>query len=298
MTTTTQNRASIAIVASTLLWGTWWIPLRQLDQAGVSSTWANAAPMFLPLVILLPFAFSRWRRIAKAGWHVYAAGFLIAAVVALYAEGLLRGQVARIVLLFYLTPVWSAIVGRIFLGVPITRRRMLTIVLGLAGMAVVFGVDAGLPLPRSIAEWMALISGILWAGGLVFLYRAETVPLFDKTFVLFLFLGVIYLGLSSIPGGGSWTVPVFDNIGLAVFWIAALALMWVLPLLVLSVYAAGSIDPARVSILLTLEVVIGISTAALFTDEPFGFREGIGAVLIVAAGLMEFSFLPGTARKD
>jgi drug/metabolite transporter (DMT)-like permease len=274
------------------MWGTWWIPLRQLDQAGVGSTWANAAPMFLPLVILLPFVVARWRRIATGGWQVYAAGFLIAAVVALYAEGLLRGQVARVVLLFYLTPVWSAIGGRIFLGIPITHRRMLTIVLGLTGMAIVFGVDAGLPMPTNIAEWMALISGILWAGGLVILHRIESVPLLDKTFVQFLFLGIIYLGLSSIPGGGSWSFPVFDNIGPAIFWIAALALCWVLPVMFLSLYAAGKIDPAKVSILLTLEVVIGITTAALLTDEPFGLREGVGAVLIVAAGLMEFTFVP------
>ncbi len=278
------------------MWGTWWIPLRQLDQAGVSSTWANAAPMFLPLFILLPFVVTRWRRIAASGWQVYAAGFLIAAVVALYAEGLLRGQVARVVLLFYLTPVWSAIGGRIFLGVPITHRRMLTIVLGLTGMAVVFGADAGLPLPTNIAEWMALTSGILWAGGLVILNRIEAVPLFDKIFVQFLFLGIIYLGLSSIPGGGSWTLPVLHNIGPAMFWIAALALLWVLPLMFLSMYAGGKIDPAKVSILLTLEVVIGITTAALLTDEPFGPREGVGAVLIVTAGLVEFSFIPKYMR--
>ena len=274
------------------MWGTWWIPLRQLDQVGVSSNWANAAPMFLPLVILLPFLFTRWRRIVKSSRYVFAAGFLIAAVVALYAEGLLRGHVARVVLLFYLTPVWSAIGGWIFLGVPITRRRMLTIVLGLVGMAVIFGADAGPPLPRNIAEWMALISGILWAGGLVILHRIESVPVFDKTFVQFLFLGVIYMCLSWIPGGGSWSVPMSDSAGPAIFWISILALFWVLPVMLLTMYAAGKIDPAKVSILLTLEVAVGVTTAALLTDEPFGLGEGIGAVLIIAAGLMEFSFVP------
>jgi drug/metabolite transporter (DMT)-like permease len=208
----------------------------------------------------------------------------------------LRGHIARVVLLFYLTPVWSAIGGRIFLGIPITRRRMLTIALGLAGMAVIFSADAGLPLPRNIAEWMALISGILWAGGLVILHRIESVPVFDKTFVQFLFLGSIYLCLSFIPGAGSWSVPTPDNAGPALLWISILAVFWVLPVLLLTMYAAGKIDPAKVSILLTLEVAVGVTTTALLTNEPFGLGEGVGAVLIIAAGLMEFSFVPKSMR--
>ncbi len=57
-------------------------------------------------------------------------------------------------------------------------------------------------------------------------------------------------------------------------------------------YASSSLDPAKVSILLTLEVVVGLTTAALLTDEPFGAREMIGAVLIVAAGLVEIRHVP------
>lgn len=292
MTGTTQARASIAILASTLLWGTWWIPLRQLEAAGLSNVWAMAAPMFLPLFILLPFAVTRWRQILSSGWPVFAAGVLISAAVALYAEGLVRGYVARVLLLFYLAPVWSAIVGRMFLNVPITPRRMLTIVLGLSGMIVIFGSDSGIPIPHNAAEWMGLISGMVWAGGLVFLYRVEAVPVLDKSFVQFLFLGIIYLGLSLIPGGGNWALPDPNELEMAAFWVVIVALFWVFPLVWLTMFAAGSIDPAKVSILLTLEVVIGLATATLLTDEPFGIREGIGAVLIVTAGLVEFLFVP------
>ncbi len=297
MTGTTQARASSAIVVSTLLWGTWWIPLRQLEEAGVGSVWAMAAPMFLPLVLMLPYALPRWRRLVTGGWPVVAAGILIAAAVALYAEGLLRGHVARVLLLFYLAPVWSAIVGRIFLHVPITLRRTLTIVLGLSGMVVIFGAESGIPVPHSAAEWMGLVSGMVWAGGLVFLYRCEAVPVLDKTFVQFLFLGAIYLGLSLIPGGGGWALPAPDVLTPAGPWVLTVALLWVFPLVWLTMFAAGSIDPAKVSILLTLEVVIGLTTAALLTDEPFGIREGIGAVLIVTAGLVEFMFVPKGKKR-
>jgi drug/metabolite transporter (DMT)-like permease len=36
-----------------------------------------------------------------------------------------------------------------------------------------------------------------------------------------------------------------------------------------------------------VEVVVGLSTAAVLTDEPFGARELLGAVLIMGAGGVE-----------
>ena len=41
--------------------------------------------------------------------------------------------------------------------------------------------------------------------------------------------------------------------------------------------------PGRVAIFLMLEIVVGLTTASLLTDEPFGARELIGAVLITGA---------------
>ncbi len=40
-------------------------------------------------------------------------------------------------------------------------------------------------------------------------------------------------------------------------------------------------------ILMLSEVVVGVITAALLTDEPFGWREATGATLIVVAGIVE-----------
>jgi drug/metabolite transporter (DMT)-like permease len=39
--------------------------------------------------------------------------------------------------------------------------------------------------------------------------------------------------------------------------------------------------------LLLAEVLVGVSSAALLLDEPFGLRELAGAVLIVTAGVVE-----------
>jgi drug/metabolite transporter (DMT)-like permease len=279
---------SLAIVVSTLFWGTWWIPLRQLDHAGLGGAWATTGGFTLPLLCLLPFGLMRWRRIASGGWPLLAAGFLMATAIALYAEGLLRGYVSRVVLLFYLTPVWSTLLGRFMLGQPITNARIATIILGLLGMFVVFGGAAGLPVPRTVAEWMGLLSGFCWGWSIVYVIRAERVSEFDKVFVQFLFLGVLFFLFSLIPGGRTWALPSAGVLLQSASWLLLLGFVWMPAVVWLTMYGGSRIDPGRVAILLMLEVVISLASAALLTDEPLGWRELAGAGLILAACGAEF----------
>ena len=60
-------------------------------------------------------------------------------------------------------------------------------------------------------------------------------------------------------------------------------LLWMLPVVWLTIFGASHLGPGRVAIFLMLEIVVGLTTASLLTDEPFGMRELIGAVLITSA---------------
>ncbi len=291
-----RHAPSAAILSSALLWGTLWIPLRQLDATGLGSAWATGASFALPLVLILPYAAVRTRRIIAGGWPVAAAGLFMAVAVALYAEGVLRGSVARVILLFYLTPVWSTLMGRFMLGEPITGQRIVTIVLGLSGLAVVVGLERGVPLPRSAAEWMGLISGVSWGLAMVYLRRTETMAAFDRVFTQFLFVGPLFLALALIPGGRSLAAPDLQAIAEAAGWLIAFGMIWMLPVVWLTVYGGSRLDPGKVAVLLLVEVVVGLASAAILTDEPFGLRELTGAVLIMAAGGAEI-FAKTPARR-
>ena len=72
---------------------------------------------------------------------------------------------------------------------------------------------------------------------------------------------------------------------------------WTLPGILLTMYGAGRIDPTKVAVLLSVEVVVGLGTAAALTDEPFGLRELIGATLILTAGVAEFLLVPKPNRS-
>ncbi len=280
---------SVAILISTLFWGTLWIPLRQLNEAGLGGPWATAAGFTLPLLVLSPFGVIRRRPIVAGGWPLVQAGFLMAACIALYAEALLRGSVARVILLFYLTPAWSMLLGRAFLGERITSARLVTIALGLTGMFVVFGIGTGLPVPHAAAEWMGLLSGVLWGWSMVALRRVPPhASEFDKVFVQFLFLGLLFVLFTLVPGGRVWTAPTSAAFVRGASWLLILGLVWMPLVLWLTMFGGSRLQPGRVAVLLMLEVVIGLVSAGVLTREPFGMRELVGAVFIVAASGSEF----------
>ena len=288
---------SLAILWSTLLWGTLWIPLRRIHEAGASGVTAIAAGFLLPLLLLLPFALARRRSLARGGWPLGLAGFLLALSIALYSEGLLRGTVARVLLSFYLTPVWSTLFERLLLGEGITGRRVATIALGLAGMAVIFGGEAGVPLPRASAEWMGLVAGITWGLAMVFVRCTASRPIFDRVFVHFVFLGPAFLLATLVPDRGVPFGLETGALAAATPWMVAFAALWMLPVVWLTIFGASRLGPGRVAIFLMFEIVVGLTTASLLTDEPFGLRELIGAALITGACGVEIG-APRSLRAD
>ncbi len=66
-----------------------------------------------------------------------------------------------------------------------------------------------------------------------------------------------------------------------------LCMVWQVVLLALFLWGCAYVESGRVSIYLLLEVVGAVVTASLLTDDPFGWREAIGCILIVGAGLLE-----------
>ena len=60
-----------------------------------------------------------------------------------------------------------------------------------------------------------------------------------------------------------------------------------LPITYLTIWPATVLSPGRVGMLLMVEVIVGVVSAAILTDEQFGMRELAGTVLIISAGVVE-----------
>ncbi len=54
--------------------------------------------------------------------------------------------------------------------------------------------------------------------------------------------------------------------------------------------AVSVVGASLFSIIILFEIVVGSISAALLTEELFGWREGVGCAMIILAGLSEIVF--------
>ncbi len=279
-----DSRPMAAIAASAVLWGLWWLPLRWLEAGGLHGDWVSVTIYGAAALVMAPLAWRRRRSILAGGVPLLLIGLAFGAVLTLWNHAILVGEVVRVVLLFYLAPVWATGLGWLLLGERPGARRLLSIALGLGGAAVVLGFEGGVPLPGSVGDWLGLASGLLFALSATLTRKAEHLDGLDITAVAMAAATAIALGfLLVLPT----PTPDAAVLARAVPLAGLAALVWLLPQTWLIFWGAARLDPGRVTILLLLEVVAAAASASLLTDEPFGGRELLGCLLILSAGLVE-----------
>jgi drug/metabolite transporter (DMT)-like permease len=138
----------------------------------------------VPAVLVLPFVLrDRGRGLVAGGWPLLWLGISAGICNYLYAASVVYGDVARIVLLFYVNPVWSVLLERLILKAPITPGRAAALAVGLIGMFILNYDGEGLPLPRTAAEWCGLAAGFCWAVALVTMRMTPQVGMVEKAFL-------------------------------------------------------------------------------------------------------------------
>ena len=279
---------NFAIILSTLLWGTWWFPLRLLNEHANN----NAIPLTLSFLIaglfLLCFSLKNIHLLSKRNIMLtLVAATIGAAAMCLYNEGLLRGNVARILIFFYLTAVWSTIIEITFLKVPLTVSRALSITAGFIGLFIITGLDKGNFLPNSLADIFGILSGLLWSicASLIRVNKELDVNFGTSIFIL---MGGIFVLLATLLPDGQIISGFNSQILFQTYLIIlAFAFIWLLPGYWLITYGQDQVDPGRAGILLMFEVVIGIISAYLIANELISIRELLGALFILSAPLLE-----------
>ena len=185
------------VVAASAAWGLSWIPLRAFKHHGLNPGWATLVQFVAPLAILTPFALVRLLRGKPTGVAQFRSGLLIGAAVALYLESLLLTEAARLIL-FYAMPAWGTILEVVVMRRSLTRWRLISLLLSLAGMLAILGAGR-LSLSMNIGDLMALLSGVLFAFGAVLVRQAPETSIFEQILGFFLYGSVAALVLSLLP---------------------------------------------------------------------------------------------------
>ena len=279
-----------AIAISGALWGLYWIPIRHLEDRGVGVVWTTLGIFVAALAIFVPVLVRHPPARAVLTPRMLLTGVLTGGSFVLYTVSIVLTEVVTAILLFYLSPVWATALGRLLLGERLTGSRIAALVLGLGGLWVVLGGESGVPLPRNAGDWCALTAGVTWALGTLRVHQdAEVSPVAHTASLFIGGMGVIAV-IALLPGMAGPAPAVTAPVSAVV-----------LALAVLSVASAGGIlwgarlvSPGRAGLLLMMEVITGLASAAVLAGEPFGLIQVVGSALIVTAAVVEV--LPAVGR--
>lgn len=284
---------ALALVFNAFVWGVSWWPFRELQGHGLHPLWATAGMYIVSLACLLSWRPQAWRGFAqhRGLWLLMLAagmtnvGFNWAVTV---------GDVVRVVLLFYLMPAWSVLLAWLLLGERPSAPALLRLALALAGVAVVLKTPGQpWPLPKSGADWLALMGGFSFALTNILLRQLRDVPAPSR-------ITAMFAGGAATAAGAAWLGWMAQSIAAPPSLPpAALALGTALSLAFLAGNVALQFGAARLkaqttALIMLSEVVFASVSSVLAGAAELSWRTWLGGALILAAAA--WSAWPDPAR--
>lgn len=283
----TQALAKLASLYAGLIFGVYWIPLRELERAGLDDVLPAMVFNGIPMLLMLPAIIWRWPQILRAPASFHITGVVLGLSLVTYTNAFLYTDVVRVLILFYLTPIWGFLLARFFLGDRITPIRWLSIAFGIGGMLTIFGFEAGIPLPDNSGDWLALVGGMLWAVASLLMLTGRQSPV-DYAMLFFLWNGIAAISVAFLFFQHSDALlPQIEVFTAVLPWMIPVALLLIIPAGFAVIYGPTQLNPGVAGVLFMVEIGVGTATAGILTDEPFGWRELTGVLMISLAALIE-----------
>lgn len=273
-----------ALLSGALVWGLIWYPYRVLQEAGISGALATALTFGFAMlwgIFILP---RLWRERATldkwTAWLVLSVGWANLG----YVLGMLHGEVMRVLLLFYLAPVWTILFSRWLLKEHLNRYGYAIVLLSLAGAVfMLWTPELGLPYPQNISEWLGLSAGISFALSNVVSRFSFHLSVEVKSFsVLF---GTIALTLPFLWWQGG-TLQQLGNFSAGSWGLLLLMGGVLFATSQIVQYGVTHLPANRAVVLFLFELVVAAFSSWWLTDEVMDLHEWAGAALIVSATLL------------
>jgi len=285
-------KIAIALAISAGAWGIYWLPQRILEEGGLTGGWGTISQMIIGVILLLPIAIWRKAKGKTTGLEIPLTGFLIGGGFICYALSFLLTDVVRALILFYMTPIWTTIFEILFLKKRPGIERFLTLSLALGGLWIVFSKQTVIPLPENSGDWLALVGGALFSAGLVRLELIKTDGVFPIIFSFFFFGSIFNIVAGFLLKEYLGPVPPIEAFVSMALFLIIISVFYFIPTGIVIFWSPSKLGAGLCSILFLSEIVVGVITSSILTDEPFGWREITGSSLIVIGGVLAVVLAP------
>ena len=275
--------AVFCLLAGALVWGLIWYPYRALQAAGLGGGLAS----FLTYLLALPGALylirKRRAQLRASPWLVAAMGLAAGLCNLGYVLAMIHGEVFRVMLLFYLAPLWTLLLAWLLLGEKPGRRGYPVIALSLAGAMVMLWHPGGrLPLPYTGAEWLGLGAGMAFALTNVLSRKATTLDETVKTAAVL--TGVTLVGLA-VALSIEQPVSALQAMDARAWLLVALVALVLFCVNLVVQFGLARTSANRAIVIMLSELVVAAASSYWLAFEHIGWRDWLGGGLLVAAAL-------------
>lgn len=276
----------MALVYGALCWGVIWYPYRLLNEAGLSGVESSVLSYCLALLIGAGMFWRRYAAVKKvprsAYWLSVVAGWTNLA----YVLAVIDGEVMRVMLLFYLSPLWTLLLARVWLREPWYPPQLLAIVLSLLG-AVLMLTDGQWvwPWPQSSADWLALSAGIGFSITNVMTRFSTHLSIAAKGMLVW--LGVFVLScIVLLMQTGTHSVSMLAQVSPAMVGLLVLIAGLLISATLLVQYGVTKMPAIQASVLFMSELIVAAIAAYFLAHESMSAIEMLGGLCIIAAGVL------------
>ena len=203
---------------------------------------------------------------------------------------MLKGEVVRVLLLFYLSPVWAIILAIVILRERLTRTGLFALVMAMVGaVLMLWKPDYDNVSAVSLADIYAITAGMAFAMTNIVVRKIGTVPITIKmgsALIGVIVLTLCGLGIMQLPLPE--ITPVSGMLAFLVGFPFIVIMTWT------AQYGVTYLPIQRSSVIFLLEIVAGAISAAYLTNETVRNIEYMGGALIISAGLVSILNENGT----
>ena len=269
----------ISCLVAATLWGLLWYPLRFMEELGVSGLWASVMIYSAMLIPLLPMLWVNRSGIMQQPLALFLIGITAGWANLGFILALLEGNVVRVLLLFYLSPVWTVLLGKLLLKEHLSMPAWLSVVMAMCGAGIMlWQSDAATLLPSNAADMLAITAGIAFAIMNVLVRMTGNIPIVMK-------MGPACLGVLTLAAIGIFvmqsTPPVLTPVTLGIA--TGVGCIGMLAMTYTAQYGVTHLPVHRSAVIFLFEVVVGAVSAAILTNEIVTIREWAGGLLVILA---------------
>ncbi len=279
---TTHYFPALACVVAAVLWGLFWYPLRLLEEMGIPGLWSSLFIYCVVMFFYVPFCWKNRTEFLKHKLEYILIGLFAGWTNLAFILAVLEGEIVRVLLLFYLSPIWAILLAVLILKEKLTRTGICSLALAMVGGALMlWRPEMSIAEGIGLADFYAITAGMAFAITNIVIRKMGTTPINLKMGACW--LGVIVLTLGALSIAQLPVPKITFNSGALVFLIgfpSMLVMTWA------AQYGVTHLPIQRSSVIFLLEIVAGAVSAALLTDEIVRNIEYVGGVLIISAGLI------------